>query len=136
MTHIDTTFSVKAWDEKTWEGDPANDVQGSKMTHAAIKYGYKGDLSGESDVQYIMCYRDDKTGVYYGLEKITGSLNGKQGSFVIQHDGIFDETTVNATVTIVPDCGTDGLEGLTGTGQLAIDGHAEQYTLSLDYELA
>ncbi|HMC77611.1 MAG TPA: DUF3224 domain-containing protein [Vicinamibacterales bacterium] len=52
---------------------------------------------------------------YVAIERVTGTLNGRQGSFVLQHTGVMDRGTPRLTITVVPDSGTDGLQGLAGT---------------------
>ncbi|MCC7209918.1 MAG: DUF3224 domain-containing protein, partial [Anaerolineae bacterium] len=53
------TFSVRGWDEKTWEGQPAAEAKGLKVTRAQANYLYQGDVEGLSSVQYLMVYRED-----------------------------------------------------------------------------
>jgi hypothetical protein len=49
---------------------------------------------------------------YVAIERVTGSLHGKQGSFVLQHHGIMNRGVPELSVTVVPDSGTDALTGL------------------------
>jgi uncharacterized protein DUF3224 len=51
---------------------------------------------------------------YVAIEKVTGTLDGRSGSFVLQHSGISDRGTLNLNITVVPDSGTGQLEGLAG----------------------
>lgn len=125
-------FSMKSWDEKTWDGKPYDQVQGSKMTRAEVSYTYTGDIEGESTLQYLMFYRADGTGNSVGLERIEGKLGDRAGSFLIQHDGTFGEKGVDGTVTIVPGSGTGDLIGLRGAGKLEIQ--AEPWYLTFDYD--
>jgi len=52
---------------------------------------------------------------YVAIERVTGTLNGREGSFILQHTGVMDRGTPRLTITVVPDSGTDGLQGLAGT---------------------
>ena len=47
-THATGTFEFKSWDEKTWDGKPARDIKGAKLTQARISNAYHGDIEGES----------------------------------------------------------------------------------------
>ena len=89
MTHAKATFTMKSWDEKTWEGQPYTEVTGAKLTRAEVAYTYQGDLTGDSTLQYLMFYRADGTGHAIALERIEGTLGGRRGSFVLQHSGTF-----------------------------------------------
>jgi len=52
---------------------------------------------------------------YVAIDQVTGSLDGRQGSFVLQHSGSMKRGVPNLSVMVVPDSGTDGLAGITGT---------------------
>ena len=52
---------------------------------------------------------------YVALERVTGSLHGKRGSFALQHSGLMDRGQPRLTVSVVPDSGTGELKGLSGT---------------------
>ena len=71
---------------------------------------------------------------YVALEKVTGTLDGRTGSFYLQHSGTLDRGQPTLSVTVVPDSGTDGLAGLTGKMQIVIaEGGKHSYVF--DYEL-
>lgn len=133
ILQANAAFSVKSWDEKTWDGKPHNEVTGAKLTRAEITYVYHGDLEGEGTVQYLMDYHEDGTGQYVGLERVVGSIGGRSGSFVLQHIGTFDAQSVKASLSVVPGSGTGELRGLHGTTEILISGHQESYPLTLAY---
>lgn len=131
-----TIFSVKGWDENTWDGKNYREVDGAKLTHAEVKYAYEGDIQGESTVHFLMSYvADGSYGSYVALEHVSGKLGGKSGSFVVQHTGIFNKDGVQGKTTVVPDSGTGELAGLKGQGSYDLAGHQESYPLQFDYEL-
>ncbi len=128
-SQTNVSFAMKTWDEK-----PYNELSGElKMTLTKVAYTYRGDIEGESTLDYLMVYRDDGSGSFVGLERIIGSVNGRSGSFVLQHIGTFDKTDVNGTVTVVPRSGTGELINLRGEGSLSLSGHAEWYPLNFTY---
>src|SRR4051794_636654 len=51
---------------------------------------------------------------YVALERVTGRLDGREGSFVLQHSGTMDRGAPSLSVTVVPDSGTGALAGLKG----------------------
>lgn len=130
-TYAMATFTITSWDEKPYH--EADD--GAKMTRAEVAYAYTGDIAGESAVQYLMASGPDGTGEFVGLERVTGTVGGKAGSFVLRHTGSFTATGVTGTLHVVPGSGTGDLEGLRGTGDLAVSGEGP-YPFALDYAFA
>lgn len=129
--HATATFEIKKWDEHPYiESD-----DGAKMTRAEIEYIYHGDIEGESIVQYLMAYRPDGAGTAIALERITGSVGGRAGSFVLQHTSTFAESGVTGTYEVVPGSGAGELRGITGTGTLSVSGEGP-YPFALDYDFA
>ena len=66
---------------------------------------------------------------YVAIEKVTGTLEGRSGSFVLQHSGLMDRGESELTITIIPDSGTDDLEGITGQMEIDNSGGTHRYTL-------
>lgn len=124
-----TTFSLKNWDEK-----PFDEYEGGqKMTRALVKYSYTGDLEGESNIEYLMVYNEDGTGSATALERVIGKIQGRSGSFAVQHKTIFDAKSVQEQWCIIPGSGTGELKGLVGEGKISISGKGP-YDLSFNYE--
>jgi hypothetical protein len=71
---------------------------------------------------------------YVAIERVSGALHGRKGSFVLQHSGIMTRGAPQLTITVVPDSGTGELAGLTGTMGITIVGgnhsYDFEYTLS------
>jgi hypothetical protein len=61
------------------------------------------------------------------MERVTGTLKGRTGSFVLQHSGTMTRGTPQLSVTVVPDSGTAQLVGLTGTITIKIDNGKHSY---------
>jgi hypothetical protein len=124
------TFLSKAWEETPYAEMDA----GRKLTRVHAIFTYEGDLEGEGTVDYLMAYSPDGTGNFVGLERIVGSVNGKSGSFVIQHSGEFDPKAVKAKWDFIAGLGTDALEGITGGGNLILEGHGP-YPFTFEYDI-
>jgi hypothetical protein len=75
----------------------------------------------------------DGSAGYVAIERVTGTLDGRNGSFVLQHNGILDRGTPSLTVTVVPDTGTGELTGLSGTMEIEAeqDTHIYRFTYTL-----
>jgi Protein of unknown function (DUF3224) len=66
---------------------------------------------------------------YVAIERVTGSRNGRSGSFVLQHTGTMNAGTQQLSISIVPDSGTGELIGVTGVFRLKIEGGKHYYEL-------
>ena len=71
---------------------------------------------------------------YVAVERVTGSVHGKQGTFAMHHTGIMNRGTPSLAVVIVPDSGTDELTGISGTLNIIIEKGVHSY--ELDYDIA
>jgi hypothetical protein len=70
---------------------------------------------------------------YVAMERVSGKLNGRTGTFVLQHSGTMARGAQSLSVTVVPDSGTGELEGLTGSMRIIITGR--QHSYEFDYAL-
>lgn len=132
-TQAKATFSIKSWDEKTWAGQPHNEVTGPKLTRAEIAYHYEGDFTGDSTMQYLMYYRPDGQVNCLALEQMEGTFGGRRGSFVLQHTGLVDGHSITGDFIIIPTSGTDELVGLQGSGKLYATDKVWQITFDYDF---
>ncbi|HEY4083873.1 MAG TPA: cyanophycinase [Burkholderiaceae bacterium] len=64
---------------------------------------------------------------YVAMERVTGKLEGREGSFALQHTGTMDRGTPSLSVTVVPDSGTGALQGLVGRMNIRIEGGKHFY---------
>ena len=107
--HATGTFDVKLavqTDEKI--GDPS-------VGRMSIDKVFHGDLEAASKGQMLTAMTDTKGSAgYVALERITGTLGGRSGSFALQHSGTMTRGVPRLSVTVVPDSGTDELAGLDG----------------------
>ena len=71
---------------------------------------------------------------YVAMERVTGTLHGRAGTFVLQHSATMNRGTPSLTLTVVPDTGTDQLTGLSGSMRIIID--KGQHFYEFDYEIA
>ena len=130
MAHAQGTFTVKSWDENTYTELDGN----AKLTRARMSFSYAGDLEAEGTSDTLMCYRDDGTAVYTGLDLMTGQLGGRSGTFVLRSEGAYQGGEAKTSWQIIEGSGTGGLAGLRGSGS-AVSSSAPPGTFSLDYDL-
>ena len=128
--HAEGTFTVKSWDENTYEELEGN----AKLTKARMVFSYAGDLEAEGTSDTLMCYLDDGTAVYTGLDLMTGQLGGRSGTFVLRSEGAFEGGAAKTSWHIVEGSGTGELAGLRGSGS-SVASSAPPGTFSLDYDL-
>ena len=118
----------------TWQEDAYDDRPGAKLTRTRLTKTFTGDLEGTGVVDALMAYAQDGGAGYVAMERITGTLHGRKGSFVLQHSALSSPSGQSATWSIVPSSGTDELRGLGGEAR--IERHADgSHTFTLEYEL-
>jgi hypothetical protein len=123
-------FAIKNWDEK-----PYSEGQNEpKLTRATVTKTFSGDIEAESQADYLMMYRSDGTAVFVGLERVTGRIAGKSGSFVLQRTGVFEGGQAKESYSVIPGSATGELQGLRGEGTSSV-GHGMEHPFSLSYEL-
>jgi hypothetical protein len=114
--------------------DPLAELEGgSKLTHASGTQRFSGDIEGDGAVDWLMLYRSDKTAHFVGLQRITGSVGGRRGSFVLAAEGDHDGSASTITLNVVAEAGTGDLAGIRGSGRMVAPGKTGTY--ELQYEL-
>ena len=95
---------------------------------------YRGDLtaSSQGEMLSVMGGVEGSAG-YVALERVSGSLGDRHGSFALQHFGLMDKGRPSLRIEVVPDSGTGLLTGLLGTLEIAIQGKDHSYVF--DYSL-
>ena len=127
--HVTGTFEVKLVPQP-----PEDKAEGSTLARMTIDKQFHGDLEGTGKGQMLTAGTEVKGSAgYVAIERITGTLQGRAGSFVLQHSGTLTRGAPQQSVTVVPDSGTGQLVGLTGkmTGTIA-DG---KHSYDLEYAL-
>jgi uncharacterized protein DUF3224 len=123
-TQAKSTFKIDSWDEQPYA---------DKLSRAQVKAAYSGDIEGQGETEWLMCYREDKTADFVGFQRIVGRLGGRSGSFVLQSTGEFDGKVAAGPLAIVEGSGTDELAGIAGTGTFRAPMGGEP-SVSLDYD--
>ena len=132
MGHIATRLRIAAWDEQ-----PVAELDdGSKITRASISLSEPADGLESGTVESVMFYRPDGTSHYVNVMRLTATLDGRSGSFVLSGEGEFDGTTASGASDIVAGSATGDLVGISGTCTSSST-HADYpyMPLELHYEL-
>jgi hypothetical protein len=128
VAHATGSFDVKI--------APQSDdfLKGSSMGRMSIDKQFHGDLGATSKGEMLTGGDVAKGSAgYVAIEQVTGALNGRSGSFILQDNGTMTRGVPQLTVTVVPDSGTGQLAGLSGTMTIKItDGkHFYDFTYTL-----
>jgi Protein of unknown function (DUF3224) len=112
-----------------------DDAAGGPFSRLFLDKQFHGDLEGTSKGQMLAAGTAvEGSAGYVALEIVSGTLNGRRGSFILQHTGTMAKGVPTMSVTVVPDSGTDELTGLTGRMTIIVaDGkhsYVFEYTLS------
>lgn len=127
--HAKGTFEVKLVPQTVTHSELAESI--GRMS---IDKKFAGDLTGTSLGEMLSAMGTVKGSAgYVAIEKVTGSLHGKSGTFCLQHTGVMNRGTPSLTVTVIPDSGTGELAGLSGTLTIKIEN--KQHYYELDYTL-
>jgi hypothetical protein len=128
-TRAKGTFEVKLTPQA--DGQP----EGSSLGRMVIEKQFRGDLEATSKGQMLSAGTAVKGSAgYVAIERLSGTLHGRSGSFVLQHSGTMARGAPQLTITVVPDSGTDQLTGLAGTMAIQIaDG---KHSYDFEYTLA
>jgi len=107
----------------------------SGLTRMSIDKRFRGTLDATSTGE-MLAFRSatDGSAGYVAMETVRGTLNGRRGSFVLQHSSSMTRGTAAQSIMVVPDSGTDALAGLTGRMiiNIAADGtHAYRFEFTL-----
>lgn len=129
-TRANGTFKIESWDEQ-----PYVEVDGGgKLTRASVAQSFAGDIEGEGNVQWLMCYRPDDTAAFVGLQRIVGRIGERSGSVVlVQTAGTYDGRVAKGELSVVPGSGNGGLSGLRGSGAFTAP-HGAEPSITLDYD--
>ena len=129
MARAAGTFDVKLTQQSTDAED-----SGTTLGRYALEKQFRGDLDATSKGEMLSAGTQTKGSAgYVAQERVSGTLAGRSGSFVLQHTGVMNRGAPGLTITVVPDSGTGDLAGITGTMNIIIE--AGKHSYELDYNL-
>lgn len=120
----------------TMTAEPPYDVvDGVSLGRVAFDKRFAGPLDATSVVHMIGARTPvDGSAGYVAIERVTGTLDGRDGTFVLQHTGVMTRGARALSVTVVPDSGTGALRGLSGRMDIQVVEGRHRY--AFEYELA
>jgi len=124
------TFEVDLRPLEGYNQDPA-----AKIGRLSIDKTFAGDLVASSCGEMLSGGSPaEGSAGYVAIERVTGTLGGRRGSFLLQHSGTMTPASQSVTIGVVPASGTGELEGLSGS--MSIEHAGGQHAYELEYDLA
>ena len=133
MSAASKTHATGRIDVKTYEPQRYEEVdQGPNLVEIHVTETFSGDIEGEGVVRFLQAVRKDGSASFVGIERVTGSLAGRTGSFLLQDAGTLEGTTVMGEWFVIPGSGTGDLSGLRGEGGFTAE-LGQHASITLDY---
>jgi hypothetical protein len=127
--HAAGTFEVK-----TAPQAPEDNVGDPSVGRLALDKTFHGDLEATSKGQMLAAGTEVKGSAgYVAMERVAGSLQGRTGTFALQHSGTMNRGVPTLSITVVPDSGTGQLVGLAG--KLTIEIAAGKHSYDFEYSI-
>jgi len=111
-------------------------ARAANLSRLTIDKRFQGDLEGISKGEMLALQTEVQGSAgYVALERVSGKLKGRAGSFVLQHSATMSRGEPDSEITVVPDSGTGELRGLTGKMSITVlpDGaHNYEFDFKID----
>lgn len=103
-------------------------LSGSGFARLALAKQYAGSLTGTAEGEMIASNGGgEPSGGYVALERVTGALNGRSGSFVLQHSGVMAPGMLRIDIQVSPGSGAGELAGITGRMSIRMENKKHYY---------
>jgi len=129
-THATGKINVKKYEPAPYD-QPAD---GPALFRIHVEEDFSGDIEGSGVAEFLQTARSESEASFVGVERVTGSLGGRSGSFVLQDQGTVKGGVVSGTWFVVPGSGSGELVGLRGEGGFTA-ALGEDADITLDYWL-
>lgn len=118
------THRVTGWINVTnYDPEPCGTVNGVALSDVRLTQDFTGGLVGTGTARLLMAQLPDGSAHFTGIERFTGTLAGRTGSFLLRNAGVLKNGVVTAEWLILPGSGSGELAGLTGTGGVNPSGY-------------
>jgi hypothetical protein len=109
MTTVTGRFDLTRWDEETY-----SDEGGVRLVAVSNAKTFEGGISGTSTARLLQALAKEGSAAYVGIELVTATVDGRAGTFVLQHSAVGTVRGGALNVAVVPDSGTGELAGISG----------------------
>jgi hypothetical protein len=105
------------------------------LSRIHVEEEFSGDIEGSGVVEFLQAQVSEDTASFVDLERFSGGVGGRSGTFLLQDQGTLTGTTVTGDWFVVPGSGTGELAGLRGEGGFTAQlGHGADITLDYWFE--
>jgi hypothetical protein len=117
VSETNRTHATGRIEVERYEPQPYDEVSGGpNVVEMHVREAFKGDIEAKGVVRFLQAVRDDGSAGFVGIERVTGTLGARQGSFLLQDMGTLEGSTVNGEWFVIPASGTGELTGLRDEG--------------------
>jgi hypothetical protein len=135
METVVTTHATGTFDVKLNPLSIADTAVSAVLGRMSIDKQFHGDLDGSSTGEMLTAGTSIRNSAgYVAVERVTGTLQGRSGSFILQHSATMTRGVGTLSITVVPDSGTDQFVGLTGSMTIII-APGGKHSYEFDYML-
>jgi len=110
--HATAVITVHKYEPSAYE-EP---TEGPVLTRIHVEESFSGDISGEGVVEFLQAAPSEDSASFVGIERVTGEIGGRRGTFLLQDAGTVEASIVSGTWFVIPGSGTGELAGLRGEG--------------------
>jgi hypothetical protein len=129
--HATGTITVKTYEPAPYD-EPSD---GAVLSRIHVEEEFSGDIEGEGVVEFLQATLSDDAASFVGIERVTGRIGGRSGTFLLQDQGTLKGSTVSGEWFVVPGSGTGELAGLRGEGGFTAElGQGADITLDYWFE--
>ena len=111
-THATAVITVHKYEPAAYD-EPA---EGPALSRIHVEESVSGDISGDGLVEFLQAARADGSASFVGIERVTGAVAGREGTFLLQDAGTVQDNIVSGEWFVIPGSGIGKLAGLRGTG--------------------
>lgn len=111
-TRATAVITVHKYEPATYD-EPA---EGPALARIHVEESFSGDISGDGLVEFLQAARADGSASFVGIERVTGTVAGREGTFLLQDAGTVEGNAVSGEWFVIPGSGTGGLAGFRGEG--------------------
>jgi hypothetical protein len=130
-THAQAVITVQKYEPSAYE-EPA---EGPVLTRIHVEESFSGDITGAGVVEFLQAAeaaQAEGPASFVGIERVTGELGGRRGTFLLQDAGTVRGSVVSGDWFVIPGSGTGELAGLRGEGGFRAN-LGESAQVHLDY---
>jgi hypothetical protein len=121
-------ITVHSYEPETYEDSGG----GTDLVEIHVTEAFHGDIEGQGVVRFLQAMRPDGSASFVGIERVTGSVGGRSGTFLLQDVGTVEGSVVSGMWFVIPGSGTGDLAGLRGEGGFTAN-LGEDADVTLDY---